>query len=272
MNDARGLKPGQSFWGAVLAERGWTAEQAALMLRCAGIAVTDEQLAAWLRPGGDAYEQAQGRAALLRLLELVDGKTSNAPRWFARSEFGEWADMMHPALLFALDVLRDALNAIVVVSPAKGALGRWMGMSTSLHNANFHGMVYAVDVLLPLSFGVDQGFDAARDLRLFSGIGVYPFWKPRAGLHLDVRHLASTNPTKGATPRDPATWGGVPGAGGRQEYVSAAAALDAAASRLSRAAPILSTSRTNHRTSVRSDETSAIAVVAAPASAEKGVE
>ena len=41
-----------------------------------------------------------------------------------------------------------------------------------------------------------------------------------------------------------------------------------AASRLSRAAPILSTSRTNQRTSVRSDETSAIAVVAAPASAE----
>ena len=68
MNDARGLKPGQSFWGAVLAERGWTAEQAARLLRCARIAVTDEQLEAWLSPGGDAYQQSQGRAVLTALL------------------------------------------------------------------------------------------------------------------------------------------------------------------------------------------------------------
>ena len=73
--------------------------------------------------------------------------------------------------------------------------------------------------------GVGEGFEAARDLRLFSGIGVYPFWKPRPGLHLDVRHLSAMNPTKGATPLTPATWGAVLGAGGRQEYVSAAAAL-----------------------------------------------
>lgn len=200
------------------------------MIRVAGMSVTEEQLATWLRPGGDAYQQAQGRAKLARLLELVDGKSSYLARWFARDEFGAWADMMHPALLFALDVLRDALNAPVVISPAKGSLGRRMGMSTSLHNVQFHGQVYAADVLLPSSCGVDYGFYAARALRLFSGIGVYPLWKPRAGLHLDVRHLAARNPTKGATPRHPATWGGVVGAGGRQEYISASAALAAAAS------------------------------------------
>lgn len=225
MNEVRGLKAGQTFWGAVLEERGWTAEQAARMLRCARIAVTDEQLEAWLRPGGDAYQQSQGRAVLTALLQRVAGQPGYVPRWFARDEFGAWADMMHPALLFALDVLRDALNAPVVISPANGSLGRRMGMSTSLHNVQFHGQVYAADVLLPSSCGVDHGFDVARALRLFSGIGVYPFWRPRAGLHLDVRHLAATNPTKGATPRHPATWGGVVGAGGRQEYVSAAAAL-----------------------------------------------
>lgn len=229
MNEVRGLKAGQTFWGAVLDERGWLADQAARMLRVARIGVTDDQLAAWLRPGGDAHEQAQGRAILAELLKRVDGKASHAPRWFARDEFGEWADMMHPGLLFALDVLRDALNAPVGISPAKGALGRRMGMSMSLHNAHFHGMVYAADVLLPSSCGVDWGFEDAKDLRLFSGIGVYPFWKPRAGLHLDVRHLSPRNPTKGATPRAPATWGGVPGVGGRQEYVSAGAALDLAA-------------------------------------------
>lgn len=41
-----------------------------------------------------------------------------------------------------------------------------------------------------------------------------------------------------------------------------------AASRLSRALPILSTSRTSQRTSARNEDTSAMAVAAAPASAE----
>ena len=229
MNEFRGLKRGDSFWGAVLDERGWTVEDVARMLRVARMGVTIDRLASWIRPGSDAFEQSQGRAVLLRLLEVVDGKASYEPRWFARDEFGAWADMMHPALLFALDVLRDELNAPVVISPANGSLGRRMGKATSLHNVELHGMVYAADVLLPVSCGIDWGFDAARSLRLFSGIGVYPFWKPRAGLHLDVRHLAATYPAKGVTPRYPATWGGVPGAGGRQEYISAAAALDAAA-------------------------------------------
>ena len=231
MNKARELKRGETFWSAALAERGWTVDHAARMLGTARIGVTDDQLAAWLRAGGDAHEQAQGRAILAELLKRVDGKASHAPVWFARDEFGEWADMMHPGLLFALDVLRDALNALVVISPAYGSLGRRMGMSTSLHNVDFHGMVYAVDVLLPMAWGAAEGFEAARELRLFSGIGVYPFWKPRAGLHLDVRHLSRRNPSKGATPRTPATWGAVPANYGRQEYMSAAAALEWVASR-----------------------------------------
>lgn len=225
MNDARRLKPGQSFWGAVLEERGWTVEQAARMLRCARIAVTDEQLAAWCRPGGDAYQQSEGRAVLTALLQRVAGVSGYVPRFFRLDEFGVWADRMHPALLLALDVLRDTLNAPVSISPAPGALGRRAGRSISLHNVDVFGMVYAADVLLPVSWGVEEGFDAARNVRLFSGIGVYPFWVPRAGLHVDVRHLSAVNPSKGATPLRPATWGGVRGAGGRQEYVSAAAAL-----------------------------------------------
>ena len=107
MNDARGLKPGQSFWGAVLEERGWTAAQAARMLRGARIAVTDEQLDAWLRPGGDAYQQSQGRAVLTALLQRVAGQPGYLPRWFSAHEFGAWLNRIHPALLFALDVLRE---------------------------------------------------------------------------------------------------------------------------------------------------------------------
>ena len=225
MNHPRGLKPGQTFWSAALDERGWTAEQAARMLRCARIAVTDEQLGAWLRPGGDDYQQSQGWVPLIVLLQVVAGRPGYVPRYFAAREFGVWANRVHPALLFALDVLRDTLGSPVVISPAAGSLGRRLGGSSSLHNVDVFGMVYAADVLLPMAWGVAEGFEAARNVRLFSGIGVYPFWKPRPGLHVDVRHLSAVNPTKGATPLKPATWGAVRGAGGRQEYVSAAAAL-----------------------------------------------
>lgn len=230
MNEFRGLKCGDSFWRAVLAERGWTVGQAERMLRCARIGVTVDQLLTWVRPDGDAHQQAQGRAILVQLLKRADGRVSHVPKHFAPHEFGPWANMIHPALLFALDVLREKLGAAVVISPAAGSLGRRLGGSSSLHNVDVHGTVHAADVLLPMAWGAAGGFEAARELRLFSGIGVYPFWKPRAGLHLDVRHLSVMNPSKGATPFTPATWGGVPGAGGRQEYISAAAALDAAAS------------------------------------------
>ena len=225
MNESRGLKRGETFWSAVLAERGWTVEQAARMLRAARIVVTDDQLRAWLRPGGDAYQEAQGRAALTALLQRAAGLPGYVPRHFTAEEFGPWAGRIHPALLYGLDVLRETLRAPVAISPAPGSLGRRLGGSKSLHNVDVFGMVYAADVLLPLSCGVTEGYEAALNVRLFSGVGVYPFWKPRPGLHVDVRHASAVNPSKGATPLNPATWGAVPGAGGRQEYVSAAAAL-----------------------------------------------
>lgn len=225
MIESRGLKRGETFWGAVLAERGWTVEQAARMLRCAGIAVTDEQLRAWLRPGGDDYEQAQGRAILTALLQYASGRPGYVPRHFSDREFGDWAGRIHPALLFALDVLRETLGAPVVISPAPGSLGRRAGGSKSLHNVDVFGMVFAADVLLPMTLSAAEGFEAALKLRLFSGVGVYPFWKPRPGLHVDVRHASAVNPSKDATPLKPATWGAIPGASGRQEYTSAAAAL-----------------------------------------------
>ena len=225
VNESRGLKRGETFWSAALAERGWSVEQAARMLRCACIAVTEDQLRAWLQPGGDVYEQAQGRAALTALLQRAAGLPGYVPRHFSNAEFGPWAGRIQPALLYGLDVLRETLSAPVVISPARGSLGRRLGGSKSLHNIDVYGMVYAADVLLPMSWSAAEGLEAALKLRLFSGVGVYPFWKPRPGLHLDVRHLSAVNPSKGRTPLNPATWGAMPGDSGRQEYCSAAAAL-----------------------------------------------
>ena len=73
-----------------------------------------------------------------------------------------------------------------------------------------------------------------RGRLLWDAVKFYARWYPKlwlpSAISLNVRHLSPRNPSKGATPRTPATWGGVPGAGGRQVYISAAAALDGAAS------------------------------------------
>ena len=155
MNEPRGLKRGETFWSAVLAERGWSLEQAARMLRCARVAVTEDQLRAWLRPGGDAYEQAQGRAVLTALLQRAAGLPGYVPRYFSNAEFGPWAGRIHPALLYGLDVLRETLNAPVAISSARGSLGRKLGGSKCLHNIDVYGMVYAADVLLPATCQAD---------------------------------------------------------------------------------------------------------------------
>lgn len=180
----------------MLAERGWTAEQAARLLRCARIAVTDEQLEAWLRPGGDAYQQSQGRAVLTALLQRVASTAGLRASVLRGARVRHLGEHDPPGAAVGAGCAARYVGFPVVISPAAGSLGRRLGGSSSLHNVDVFGMVYAADVLLPLSWGVEEGFDAACNVRLFSGIGVYPFWKPRPGLHVDVRHLSTVNPTK----------------------------------------------------------------------------
>lgn len=50
----------------------------------------------------------------------------------------------------------------------------------------------------------------------FTGVGLYPDWKPRPGMHLDVR------PDR--TPTNPATWAGIRNDEGYQVYVGINAA------------------------------------------------
>jgi hypothetical protein len=118
-------------------------------------------------------------------------------RHFARSEFTrrswpdtgaavDWWPRMQTALLLKLDEYREQLDAPVIISPAAGALGRNLGASAdSQHNIDRWGEVRAVDVFPQVS-DMRAAYDLAFKLG-FTGIGVYPDWQPRWGLHLDMR-------------------------------------------------------------------------------------
>lgn len=216
---------GGSDWAIVLRERGWSIEQAVRMLTNLRLYVSAADVQRWCMPGIGFDDTQAGRAALFALLGQLDAGRGRVPRWFEPAEFGQWWPWMCPGLVAGLDVLRGELGAPLEISPAKGSLGRYEGGEGSLHNVERHGLCYAADVLLPASWPVDEAFFLAQRLKIFSGIGVYPFWKPRAGLHLDMRHLAPQNPTPGRVPRAPSTWGAVRDKFGKQIYVTASEAL-----------------------------------------------
>lgn len=105
---------------------------------------------------------------------------------FTKSEFRGWFDLMSPELLDKLDELRDKLGSPISISPAQGAIGRHMGTSKkSYHNVDYHKGVLAVDVM-PATDDLTKVFRLAKEVG-FGGIGIYTHWKPRKGLHLDVR-------------------------------------------------------------------------------------
>ena len=127
----------------------------------------------------------------------------------------DWWPLMSPRLLVMLDIFRHRWGAPVMISPNRIALGRYLGEdNASEHNVDRWAAVLAADVF-------PAGMDTAEDMRLavktarsigFTGIGVYPHWQPSPGLHLGVR----PNLRMG----EPAYWGGIDNAEGKQIYVS----------------------------------------------------
>lgn len=123
---------------------------------------------------------------------------------------------MNPTLLLALDEYRSLLGHRVVISPAPGALGRHLGDSNSQHNVDKWGTVNAADIMPDCD--LEFAYIIAQQTKKFSGIGIYPDWKPKPGLHLDVRPTRTVN--------NPATWGAVRDDEGKQVYVGADGALN----------------------------------------------
>jgi uncharacterized protein YcbK (DUF882 family) len=96
-------------------------------------------------------------------------------KYFKKSEFSE-PDKMSDLLIYSLDALRNFVNKPITVNSSYRA-----------NDAGTHGRGEAVDIVIKGLDVLDQ-FLIAERTRLFSGIGVYPFWN-RPGIHVDVRSL-----------------------------------------------------------------------------------
>lgn len=123
-------------------------------------------------------------------------------KYFKPSEFGVWWPLINADLLRKADEFRDRWGAAVMISQAEGGIGR-EDDSGSQHNVLKWGEVRALD-LMPK--GMDTAYDRRRAVNIamavgFTGIGIYPDWQPRPGIHVDVRE-----------PKEPghiAMWSGV---------------------------------------------------------------
>lgn len=94
---------------------------------------------------------------------------------FKPSEFSE-PNKMEPLLIHCLDRLREIVKQPIIVHS-----------SYRVGDTGTHGRGEAVDIHIK-GLNVVEQFLIAEKTRLFSGIGVYPFWN-NPGLHLDVREL-----------------------------------------------------------------------------------
>lgn len=121
-------------------------------------------------------------------------------KYFKPSEFFGWFEKMNETLLINLDYVRDRMAKIfphfkIKISPASGAVGRELKDSNSRHNITKWGEVQAVDIMpYILTTEGDRPLNRLEAcvftgllFSKFSGVGIYPFWRPMPGFHIDIR-------------------------------------------------------------------------------------
>lgn len=142
---------------------------------------------------------------------------SYIPKYFKPSEFREWWNLMDPSLLRVLDNFRELWGDEVRISPANGALGRYLSYeSKSYHNVTRYGKVMAADIM-PSFMNTLTARKRAVDCAIKAGakgIGIYPDWKPSPGCHLDVGYRVTI----------PTTWSAF-NVNGKQTYFPLSRAL-----------------------------------------------
>lgn len=104
-------------------------------------------------------------------------------KFFKPEEFNE-PDKMDPMIVYSLDRLREIVGRPIIINKDEGTYRPG--------DKGQHGLGKAVDgFILGLSL-IDQ-FLISEKTRLFSGLGLYPYWN-RPGLHWDVRDLQPHEP------------------------------------------------------------------------------
>ena len=122
-------------------------------------------------------------------------------RYFQPEEFHGWYALLSDNLKFFLDEFRYQWGNPIAITPVSWGVGRYLGNSMRYHNVSRWGCVRAVDVM---PFGMSDAIAAGSAIKIaervgFGGIGLYPHWLPRPGLHLDDRE---TKARWGAIKRD----------------------------------------------------------------------
>ncbi len=127
----------------------------------------------------------------LILIVGVGAKRMTKPtlKYFKPDEFGIFYTFINNTTLLKLDAFREAWGKPVIVSSAKGSIGRHGGDSNSQHNIDKFGETRAIDVF---PSGMDNVFERRRALEIakrvgFTGIGIYTDTSPSNLLHVDTR-------------------------------------------------------------------------------------
>jgi len=127
-------------------------------------------------------KKAPAKAPAVKVLKIT--------RWSPR-EFQGWWQQMAPVQLQMLEKFARGWKELVLVSPAKGAVGRNLGPDArSAHNVDKWGAVFATDVF-PLKLEGAEGIQRALTLAKAAGatgFGVYTDVH-RAGLRALMLHL-----------------------------------------------------------------------------------
>jgi len=107
-------------------------------------------------------------------------------KYFRAKEFGGHYKRLDPELKKMLDKFRELWGSPVTISPHPDAIARTTG--NGFHNYKKHGSVKAVDIM-PSNFVTTEDFRRGYETAMAAGatgIGIYPDWKPQAGMHIDV--------------------------------------------------------------------------------------
>lgn len=104
----------------------------------------------------------------------------SAIRYFERNEWRQAPDFADGSLVFAMDRVRHAAGVPCYIHECYATEGH--------ATDSYHYVGQAVDLHFGVGLTPLQEFLCLAGQPTIGGIGFYPYWSPRPGWHVDVRH------------------------------------------------------------------------------------
>lgn len=126
-------------------------------------------------------------------LFLIKGFVVYQSKYFSVADFRGWHIFLSFGVIKALDRFAKKMleqhNTKVFISPASGSILRFSDTAKKMKD---HYSGRAIDIMLDGPATLHQAYIAATKSG-FNAVGVYPFWKPKKGLHLAIRKPTHRN-------------------------------------------------------------------------------